>query len=679
MQPNNKRDETIIDNYHGTKVSDPYRWLENSNSDETTEWTVQQNNYTRAFLDASNRSENIRQRLTGLYNYPRYGIPSHKYDSGYFFAYNSGLQNQSVLYRCTDFKSERALVIDPNRLSDDGTVALISQSYNKDGSLLAYGTSQSGSDWQEIHVRDVTTGNDLPDSIKWTRFTNISWHHDGSGFFYNRLPDPANVPPERQSYNAKVYFHVLDTSQEEDKLIYERPDFPELNFSPEVTEDGNYLTLGVWNGTDPNNRFYYRGINEASWNRLLDGTDAAYYFIGNLGTTFYFHTTNSASKGRIIAIDLLNPEPDKWIEIVPEGEDGLDFVVLVHHQLILVALHNACHIMHRYALDGTHLGEISFPTLGAVNGLSGTIEGDEMFVGFTSFLIPNTVYRYDFELDSLSPLFSPSITFPFNKYETKQVFYPSKDGTIIPMFLTHRKGLKLDGQNPTLLYGYGGFNVNMTPNFGPLRLEWLEQGGIYAVANLRGGNEYGEAWHQAGILENKQNIFDDFISAAEWLIDSKYTSTPKLAIWGGSNGGLLVAACEIQRPDLYGAVICSVPVTDMLRYHRFTVGRYWIGEYGDAENNADQFRFMYAYSPLHNIREHTKYPPTLILTADTDDRVSPGHARKFAATLQSANNSTNPILIRIETKAGHGMGKPINKIIDEQTDIYTFLYQVLGM
>jgi prolyl oligopeptidase len=672
----------IVEDYHGTKVADPYRWMEDPDAPETIEWGEAQNKLTRSFLDASPVREKLRERFTALWDYPKYSLPF-KEGQYYFFFKNDGLQNQAVLYRQESLDGEPVLVLDPNKFSEDGTIALTNQAFTEDGTLLAYGTSSGGSDWQELHIRELATNKDFEgEIIRWCKFAGIAWKHDNSGFFYNRYPEPGSVPPEDQSNYNKLYWHKLGTTQAEDKLVYERPDAKGLGFTPLITEDGKYLVLNVWHGTDPTNRVYYREVeSDSDFVRLLDENDASYAFIDNTGSTFYFHTDLDAPRGRIIAIDLNNPARENWQEIIPEQEDVLAFVTVVNHQFVVAYTHDVHHQVKIYKMDGTFEHEIEMPTLGSVVGLSGKREDSEMFIGFTSYLYPTSAFRYDFKTGELTLFQTPEIAFDFSQYETKQVFYTSKDGTRVPMFITAKKDLVLDGTNPTLLYGYGGFGVPLMPGFSLSRLVWLENGGVFAVANLRGGDEYGEDWHRAGMLEKKQNVFDDFICAAEWLIENKYTSTKRLAIEGGSNGGLLVAACLLQRPDLYGAVICEVPVIDMLRYHRFTVGRYWIGEYGNAEANPEHFQFMYKYSPLHNIKEGVVYPPTLIATADTDDRVVPAHAKKFAATLQAAaaKAQQNFILVRLETRAGHGMGKPTAKVIDELSDIYTFLFMIFDM
>lgn len=572
------------------------------------------------------------------------------------------------------------MVLDPNALSIDGTVSLTNQAFSHDGALLAYGTSVSGSDWQELRIRRIDTGEDYAEVIHWCKFSGIAWKHDNSGFFYNRLPEPGMVPEEDQSKYSKVYWHTINTPQADDILIFEWPEEKELSFTPMISYDGQYLFLYVWNGTDPYNRLYYRKVESTgSFLRLLDEADASYDFVGNDGAIFYIQTNLQAPKGRIMAIDSAHPEREHWRELLAEQDDVIAFATIVNQQFVLGYMHDAYHQIRLYNKDGKLLQTLELPALGSITDLSGEPDGHEFFITFTSFLYPSTVFRYDFEHDTLTPVRQLQAKFDPAKYETVQIFYPSKDGTQIPMFLTHKKGLVRDGNNPVIIYGYGGFDISITPTFGITPLLWIEHGGIYAVANLRGGYEYGDQWHRAGMLEKKQNVFDDFIAAAEWLIEQKYTQPARVSIMGGSNGGLLVAASLVQRPDLYGAVICRVPVIDMLRYHRFTVGRYWISEYGDAEHNIDQFKFMYAYSPLHNVRSGVSYPPTLIMTADTDDRVVPAHARKFAATLQAAQQGDAPILLRVAIKAGHGQGKPTAKVIEEESDLLAFLFQIFDM
>jgi prolyl oligopeptidase len=670
------RQENIIEDYHGTPVADPYRWLEDPASAETLGWVEAQNAVTADYLAKVPARESIKARLTGLWDYPRYSVPQ-KRGNRYFFTKNSGLQNQAIFYMQETPASEPIAILDPNTLSDDGTIALTNVSPSEDGKLLAYSLSSSGSDRQEIRIRDVDNGNDYAEVIKWCKFSNIAWRHDNAGFFYNRFPEPGTVAQEDENTFSRVYWHQVGTPQAEDQLIYERPDFKELTFYPTITDDGAYLILFVTHGSASENRIYYRQVeSDGPFIRLLDDADAIYSPIGNSGPIFYFHTTQAAPRGRIIAIDTRNPERTQWQELIPQQDDIIAFASVVNDQFVVTYMHDAHHRVRLYNFDGSFTREIALPALGSIFELSGRSRDTELFINFTSFLYPPSIFRYDFASGALTLLWDVGLNFDPAGYETTQVFYPSKDGTRVPMFLTHKKGLALDGNNPTLLFGYGGFNISLTPVFAVGPLLWIEHGGVFARANLRGGGEYGEEWHHAGMLEKKQNVFDDFIAAAEWLIANKYTRTSRLAINGGSNGGLLVAASMLQRPDLYGAVVCAVPVIDMLRYHKFTVGRYWIPEYGNAEADPEHFKFLYAYSPLHNVKEGVAYPPTLILSADTDDRVVPAHAKKFGATLQAASSNDHPILLRIETKAGHGFGKPTTKIIEEQADMYAFLFDI---
>jgi prolyl oligopeptidase len=674
------RTDQIVEDHHGIKVADPYRWLEHPESNETKEWVAAQNRVTSDFIHSIPSHAPIHSRLKELWNYTKYMTPR-KVGDRYFFLKNNGLQNQYVLYMQDSLKSEPRVVLDPNPLSEDGTIALTNHAITKDAKLMAYATSKSGSDWQEIRIRHIDTGEEYDEVIQWVKFTNISWARNDSGFFYSRFPTPGSVAPEDQSNYNRVYWHQLGTPQSEDILVFEQPDRKELGHYTIVSDDGKYLLLYVTHGTDPRNRIYYREVDsDASFDRLLDEADANYSPIGNDGTTFYFHTNLDAPRGRVVAIDLQQPARSNWKVLLPEQDEVISHVSHVNQQLVVVTRRDAHHQVNLYDMDGTHLKSIPMPMIGSISGITGKKDHSEMFLGITSYLSPNTVFRYDFATDKLTAILEPDLSFDANRYETKQVFFTSKDGTRVPMFLTHKKGLELNGNNPTLLYGYGGFNISLTPSFSTSQLVWLENGGIYAVANLRGGDEYGEEWHQAGILERKQNVFDDFISAAEWLIENNYTQSSKLAIMGRSNGGLLVAACMVQRPDLFGAVICNVPVIDMLRYHKFTVGRYWVPEYGNAETNAEHFEFMYRYSPLHNVKKGVAYPPIIIATADTDDRVVPSHAYKFAATLQAAaNGNENPVLLRVEVNAGHGAGKPTSKVIEEEADFFAFLFKQFEM
>ena len=672
------RKDDVIENFHGTLVADPYRYLETEKDPDTVAFMERHNNRTLDFLTEIPARERFRQRLTALWDYPRYTAPQ-RVGERYFYQKNDGLQNQAVLYVQDGQDGTPRTVLDPNTFSSDGTVALTNFSASKCGTLLAFAKSASGSDWQEIRVLEVDTGLEYAEVLRHVKFTNIAWLPDGSGFFYSRFLDPATVNPEDQSYHNKVYFHALGTPQSTDRLVYERPDFKELGFSPTVSEDGKYLFLHTWHGTDPENRLYYLELgSQGCVVRLLDEADAHYALVGNVGHTLYIQTTLDAPRAKIIAIDLLNPSRHAWREVVKEAPESIDFAAMINGLLALTYLTHAHHAIKLFGLDGSPAGEVELPTVGSVTAMAGKQAHDTMFISFTSMLFPSTVYRYDFRSATLAPFWPQGLRFDPDEYEARQVFYPSQDGTLIPMFIAHKKGITLNSTHPTLLYGYGGFNISLTPGYSDGILAWLEYGGVFAEACLRGGGEYGEDWHRAGMLENKQNVFDDFHAAAEYLIAAGYTTTQRLAIMGGSNGGLLVAACMVQRPELYGAVVCRVPVIDMLRYHKFTVGRYWVGEYGNAETNPEHFAFMYAYSPLHNVRAGVEYPPTLIMTADTDDRVVPAHAFKFMATLEEKYNGSNPILMRVEMKAGHGAGKPTSKIIDESADMYGFLAKIIG-
>ena len=669
------------DNYHGTLVSDPYRWLEDVDSPETLDWVKRQNELTYGFLKQIPVREQLRKRLTELWDYPKAQAPI-KHGGRYFQLRNSGLQNQDVLFVYETLTAEPRLLLDPNTLSEDGTIALNAWEASPDGQWLAYATSASGSDWQTWHIRNVDTTRDLPEVIEWSKFSGAAWLLDSSGFFYARYEAPqAGEEFQGANYFQKLYFHHLRTPQSTDTLIYERPDEKEWGFGPQVSEDGRYLVINVWQGTDVRNRIIYRDLQGGDFIELISDLEAAYIFIGNDEAVFYFRTNLDAPRGRLIAIDTTKPAKSNWRTLIPENQQVLESVKMVNDQFVAVYNRDAHHEIWRFGLDGKRLGEISLPTLGTITTnfeyiVSGSRPDQELFYGFTSFLFPLSIYRYDFANDKSEALFAPPIAFDTTGYETRQVFVRSKDGTQIPLFLTHKKDLRLDGQNPTLLYGYGGFSISLMPGFATSRLAWLEMGGVYAQAVLRGGGEYGEEWHQAGMLHNKQNVFDDFIACAEWLIAEKITSTPKLAINGGSNGGLLVGACLTQRPDLFGACLPDVGVMDMLRFHKFTIGWAWVSDYGSSDD-PEQFKTLYAYSPLHNLKPGTKYPPTLVTTADHDDRVVPGHSFKFAAALQAAQAGEAPTLIRVQTKAGHGFGKPTTILIEELADMYAFLVWAL--
>jgi prolyl oligopeptidase len=670
------RKASVVDDYNGVKVADPYRWLENADDPETAAWVDQENALTRSLLDRPER-EAIKKRLTELFNYPRLSVPTKRGDR-YFYSRNTGLQNQSVLFVREGNGPERVL-LDPNTLSPDGTVALHSTMTTRDGSLLAYTLSRSGSDREEIYVKDVATGKDLADKLLWAKFTSLTWTPDKSGLYYQRFPVPGSVAAGDENYFGKVYYHRLGDPQEKDVLVLEHPD-KDVALGTDITRDGRYLVITANKGaTDKTEVYVLDRVGASGQPRLLSFTKGfgdAWGFVGEDGGRFFFQTDKDAALNRVVAVPA-GPMDAAPVEIVPQGTDKLSFTVLVAHRLVLGRLKNASDRLFVHALDGRLEKEIALPTLGSIGAVTGEPDDGELFLGFASFTFPSTPYRYSFKEGTLAEFEKVKGTVDSAAYEVEQVWAPSKDGTRISMFLVHKRGLPRDGQRPTLLTGYGGFNIDITPYYSSASFVWLERGGLLAVANLRGGGEYGEAWHQAGMLERKQNVFDDFIAAAEWLVKSGYTRPARLAVQGASNGGLLVGAVVVQRPDLFGAAVCQVPVADMLRYHLFTVGRYWIPEYGSSEDPA-QFPFLYRYSPYHNVKDGTAYPATLVTTADTDDRVAPGLAKKFAARLQEANAGAKPILIRVETKAGHGAGKPISKQIDEQADIYTFLFWQVG-
>jgi prolyl oligopeptidase len=668
-----------MDDYHGVKVADPYRWLEDLDSAETRAWVEAENKLSFGFLESIPQRTPIKERLTKLWNYEKYGIPFRE-GNRYFYTRNSGLQNQAVLYTVTSLDAQPQQVLDPNTLSADGTVALSGMQVSPDGKLLAYSLSASGSDWQEWKVRDVETSKDLSDDLKWVKFSGASWTRDGKGFFYSRYDEPKSDALKGTNYFQKIYYHKLGTPQSEDVLVYERPDQKDWLFEGEVTEDGNYLIITVFQGTDVKSRIYYKDLKakDSAVVKLLDDFDAAYRFVGNEGPRFFFQTDLQAPRSKVIEVNVTKPERDNWKVIVPEGKETLQTTTFVNNKFVANYLKDAYTQVKVYDTAGKLVNEVAFPGIGAAEGFGGHATDKETFYSFTGFTTPTTIYRYDMTTGKSSVFRQPKVDFNPTDFETKQVFYTSKDGTKVPMFITHKKGLKLDGNNPTYLYGYGGFNISMSPAFSVGNLVWMEMGGVYAQPNLRGGGEYGEEWHQQGMKSKKQNVFDDFIAAAQWLIDNKYTSTPKLAIGGGSNGGLLVGAALTQRPDLFGAALPAVGVMDMLRFQKFTIGWAWVSDYGSSDN-ADEFKALYAYSPLHNIKPGTSYPPTLITTADHDDRVWPGHSFKFAAALQAAQAGSAPVLIRIETKAGHGAGKPTTKIIEEIADRWAFLVKTLNM
>ncbi|MGI8639322.1 MAG: prolyl oligopeptidase family serine peptidase [Pyrinomonadaceae bacterium] len=672
-----KVDQT--DDYHGTKVSDPYRWLEDDNSAETKAWVEAENKVTFNYLNQIPERAKLKARLTELWNYEKYSAPFKEGDK-YFYYKNDGLQNQSVLYVADSVSDKGRVLLDPNKLSTDGTVALSGRAISDDGKLMAYGLAAAGSDWQEWHFRDVETGKDLPDVLQDIKFSGASWTKDGKGIFYSRFPrTDEKAKLTTVNYFQKLYYHKLGTPQSEDVLVYERPDDKEMGVGGGVTEDGNWLVVYVTKGTAPMNMIFVKNLTmeRAPMMPVVDKLEADYSFIGNDGSKFYFRTDKDAPRGRIVMVDILDKDL-KWKEVVPQAAETLQGANFINNQFVGDYLKDAYTQFRIYDLNGKLVRSVELPGIGTAGGFGGKRYDTETFYTYSSFNAPPTIYRYDMKTGKSEIFRKSDVKFNPSDYEVKQVKYASKDGTMIPMFIVHKKGLKLDGNNPTLLYAYGGFNISLTPGFSVSRVVWMENGGVYAVPNLRGGGEYGEEWHKAGTKLNKQNVFDDFIGAAEYLISNKYTQPGKLAISGGSNGGLLVGATLNQRPELFGAALPAVGVMDMLRFQKFTIGRAWTSDYGSSDN-AGEFAAIYKYSPLHNIKKGTKYPAVMVTTADHDDRVVPAHSFKYAATLQEAQGGDAPVLIRIETKAGHGAGKPTAKVIEEQADIYGFLMKNLNM
>jgi prolyl oligopeptidase len=678
VYPQTKR-VSQVDDFHGVKVEDPYRWLEDDvrTSKEVEEWVELQNQITFDFLENIPHRQSIKEKLTEMWNYEKYSAPW-KAGDRYFFYKNDGLQNQSVLYTMDSLEGEPRVLIDPNTFSNDGTVALSGIAVSDDAKYIAYGISRSGSDWVEWKVRDIESSIDLPDSLKWVKYSGISWANDSKGFFYARF----DAPKEGETFQAlskfqKLYYHRIRTPQEEDVLVYHRPDQPDWGFSTSVTEGGHYLIITIWKGTDPNYRVMYKDLWEPYGCPvdLIDNFDNEYSVIGNDGPVFYFKTKKDAPRGRVISIDIRKPDPSNWREIIPQSENTLEGIGLVGNVFIAQYFIHACSQIKIYSIDGKYLRDVALPGIGSADGFSGKRTDTMTFYTFSSYAVPPSIYSYDI-LTGESKLFRKSkAKIDPEEFITSQVFYNSKDGTCVPMFITHRKGLSLP--SPTILYGYGGFNISLTPYFSISVAAWLKLGGVYAVACIRGGGEYGKEWHEGGKKHKKQNSFDDFIAAAEWLASQNYTHPKLLAISGGSNGGMLVGACLVQKPHLFGACLPAVGVMDMLRFHKFTAGKYWVDDYGCADVE-DEFKVIHTYSPYHNVRS-AHYPAVFITTADTDDRVVPGHSFKFTAALQAAQQGPSPVLIRIERKAGHGAGKPTSKIIEEATDKYAFLVKIMGM
>ncbi len=674
------------DNYFGTKVADPYRWMEDVDAADTKTWVEAENRVTFDFLAKIPQRDAIKQRLTELYDYPRYSLPA-KGGGRYFYTQNSGLQNQSPLYVKDSLAAEGRLLLDPNALAKDGTVALSGYRASEDGKWLLYGTAVAGSDWNEFRVREVATGQDTGDVIKWVKFSAMSWTHDSKGFFYSRYPEPKKDANTTFSdlANQKVYYHSLGTAQEADTLVYESPDFPKRGWGASITDDGRYLLLYGSEGTDPHHRLYYIDLKDAQKPglsgpvmKLVDVIEATYHVIGNRGSILFVQTDLDAPRNKIIAIDLAAPDKANWKTLVPESKDVIESSSVIGGRFVVNYMKDARTQLSLFASDGQPLGELPLPGLGTVAAVSGRHDENEMFFNFTSFVFPTTNYRCDLATGKVEVFQAPKVAFDPSLYETKQVFYTSKDGTRVPMFITTRKGIKLDGSHPVLLYAYGGFNISIQPAFSPGNVAWLELGGIYAVPNLRGGGEYGRDWHEAGMKERKQNVFDDFAAAGDYLVQQGYTAHSKLVISGGSNGGLLIGATVNQRPDLARVALPAVGVMDMLRFQKFTIGWAWASDYGSSDD-ATGFKYLSAYSPVQNVKAGVKYPAVLVTTGDHDDRVHPAHSFKYAAAMQAANPSAEfPTFIRIETKAGHGAGKPITKIIEETADKLAFAIHFTG-
>ncbi len=721
-----------VDDYHGVKVADPYRWLEDPDSAESRQWIDAQNTLTEGYIRGVPERQAIIDRITKLWNFEKYGTPS-KQGGRYFWSYNSGLQNQSVIYTADSLGGEGRVLLDPNTLKADGTMALAGMAVSDDGRYAAYGIAEAGSDWNTWKVRDIATGKDTDDVINWVKFSGASFTKDGKGFFYSRFDAPAAGENKLtgSNFHQKVFYHVIGTPQDKDVLVYERADEKDWGFGAGVTEDGRFVVMSVSKGTDPKNRVFYRdlaamplsataaasdaaitdverrikaaveggkaddaalgalraerakliaaaGNASRGFVELLNDFDASYDFVTNIGSVFYFRTDLKAPMGRMIAIDTASPERSNWREVIPQSDATIQGVSFVGQHFFVSYLRDARSEVKVFDAKGAFVRDVALPGIGTAGGFGGKSTDTETFYSFSGFTTPARTYRHNVATGESTLFKEAKVAFNPDAYETTQVFYTSKDGTRVPMFIASKKGLTRDGSSPTLLYGYGGFNIPLTPAFSVSNLVWMEMGGVYAVANIRGGGEYGEAWHQAGTKLRKQNVFDDFIAAGEYLVKEKYTSPKKLAIRGGSNGGLLVGACIAQRPDLFGAALPEVGVLDMLRFHKFTIGHAWTSDYGSAEN-ADEFKALFAYSPLHNLKKGTCYPPTMVMTADHDDRVVPAHSFKFAAALQAAQaaDCPSPALIRIESRAGHGAGKPTAKVIEEAGDRWSFLIRAL--
>ncbi len=669
--PISKKVDTT-DVYFNTKVADPYRWLEDDNSDETKAWVIEQNKVTDTYLNTIPFKDKIKKRLTEVWNYPKVGVPFKKGDL-YFHYRNNGLQNQSVLFVQSKLEDEARVLLDPNQLSDDGTVALAGISVSSDSKYLAYLIARSGSDWNEVYVKDIATGKDISDHLMWIKFSGVSWYKDG--FFYGAYDAP-KTGTELSNSNEyhKVYYHKLGSLQSEDKLIYQDSKFPKRLYEASVTDDEKYLILSAMSASH-GNALYFKELDKknADFKLITDEMSFDHNVVDDINGKLLMYTNNGAPKYRLVSVDINKPEKENWTELIPEKENVLNGVKLAGDKIIASYMQDAYSKIEILNMDGSFDYDFELPGIGTAGSFSGKKDEDTAFYSFESFTSPEIAYKYNFKSKKSEILYQPKINFNPEDFITEQKFYTSKDGTQVPMFIIYKKGTKLDGNNPCLLYGYGGFNISLTPYFTPRRLVWLENGGVYVVTNLRGGGEYGENWHQAGTKMNKQNVFDDCISAAEYLIQNKYTNPKKLALKGGSNGGLLVGAVINQRPDLFQVAIPEVGVMDMLRYHKFTIGWAWAGDYGTSADSEDMFKYLYNYSPVHTIKD-LDYPAIMVTTADHDDRVVPAHSFKYIATLQEKYIGDNPVIIRIESKAGHGAGMPTSKQIEEYADIWSFIF-----
>ncbi|TWT88670.1 Prolyl endopeptidase precursor [Pseudobythopirellula maris] len=674
--------EPVTDTYHGVSIVDPYRWLEEDvrESPRVADWVERQQAFTRSYLDGLSERESFEKRLTELWNYARYSPPQ-KAGPRYLYRKNDGLQNQSVLYLADSAEADGEVLIDPNSWSEDGTIALAGYSPSHDGRWLAFQRSEAGSDWKTIRVMSLPDGKETGEVIEWVKYSGIGWAPDGSGFYYTRYPEPAEGEAfQGAALNPSICFHRLGTPVSEDQTLYSNPEHPDWSFGVSPTEDGRYLLLRVFTGTDNQNQLLYRETSaphDAPWTPLFDDFQNEWSPFGADGDRIYLTTDYQAPNRRIVALDLARPGRENLEELVRESDATLEGASYVGGKIFAQYLEDVAAVVRLYDVEGTPLGEVALPGVGSVGGFGGKQEDQETFFYYTSYDAPPTTYRYDIAQGDVTKLREPEVAADLESLEVRREFYTSKDGARVPIFLMHKKGLELDGTNPTLLYGYGGFTISLTPGYSPSRTAWVERGGVLAVANLRGGGEYGEAWHAAGKLDKKQNVFDDFIAAAEWLIDQKITSSKHLAIQGGSNGGLLVGAVMTQRPELFGACLPAVGVMDMLRFHTFTAGQFWRDEFGSADD-AEMFPVLRAYSPYHNLKEGVAYPATMVTTADTDDRVVPMHSFKFAAELQRCHAGDTPVLIRIETRAGHGAGTPTSKRIEEAADLWSFLWANVG-